>query len=151
MAIVGFFNLLGCSPKTAVFGILWLLEFGGLNLNPESAWWNNLWEGWLFQPLQNTPIGIPVVCLSGSSAEITHRGSKNHMNWLPTEYPGRPRCRLHWHPPDIPPIPRSTRPWPAWGIKQESKQDTQSLHELRLKIRRRSVFIFFRFDKQPIS
>ena len=67
MAIFGSF-ILDCSPKTSVSGVFWLLEFGGSNLNPKSPWWNNLWEGWLFQPLQNTAIGIPVVCLSGSRA-----------------------------------------------------------------------------------
>ena len=68
MVVIGFVYELGCSPKTVVLGVFRLLEVGGSNLNPKSTQWNNLLEGWLFQPPQDTAIGIPIVCLSRSRA-----------------------------------------------------------------------------------
>jgi len=101
MAIIGFIYELNCSPKTDVFSVLWPLERIGLKLNPKSAYYINRWEGWLFQPLQNTPLSVQIrertSTIKGNSSNLLAKTRYTHAKEASMVFWASELCRF-WMP-----------------------------------------------------
>ena len=152
MVVIGFVYELGCSPKTVVLGVFRLLEVGGSNLNPKSTQWNNLLEGWLFQPLQNTPLSVQIrertSTIKGNSSNLLAKTRYTHAKEASMVFWASELCRF-WMP----------KSFYAPAISGQQFEALRGLEGLKIKCKTSSIPASFqissmrlvRFGILPIS